>query len=210
MATIGRAFAFYIKYWHEMEHMREQGFESLAKGLRRQEREETRKQIDAVRERAGRQAALLVEECGKVMKAHFKKLGCEVYLRTRESTAEKEWYVYYDLRGRGRRAWRTGMGASIDCLPDQETPAILLRLVAPTAAQVGELEGVLGEPVCKPGDLKRDWFAGSVFFAAVPIELAGWGSRKRLEADGDRLVEGTRKALSKRIDRKVVGTLLSL
>ena len=210
MATIGRAFAFYIKYWGQMEYMKEHGEEALAKAPRQHHWEETKKQIKAVRERANEQAALLIEECGEVMKDHFEKLGCAVYRETRESTAQMDWYVYYDQakQGRGRKTWRTGMGVCIDCPPRKKTPSILLRLWTPTVAGAKELEGLLGECVCRGADL-TGWGASCVFFAQVPIKLSGWDNWKRLERDGKRLVEETRKALEK-INRKVVRTLLRL
>ena len=185
--------------------------EALAKAPRQHHWEETKKQIKAVRERANEQAALLIEECGEVMKDHFEKLGCEVYRETRESTAQKDWYVYYDLakKGRGRKTWRTGMGVCIDCPPRKKTPSILLRLWTPSVAGVEELEGVLGECVCRGAEL-TGWSASCVFFAQVPIELGGWDNWKRLERDGKRLVEETREAMKKKINGKVVRKLLSL
>jgi hypothetical protein len=209
MATIGRAFAFYVKYWHIMEYEKEHRVVVLAKSLRSREREEAKKQIEAVRERANEQAAVLLGECGQAMKDHFVKLSCQVHRYTWERTILQDWYVLYKLAntGRGRKAWRLG-GASIECLPSKKTPSILLGLRAPTVAGVEELEGVLGGCVCRGADLKG-WNANWIFFAEVPIKLRGWANWKLLDLDGKHLVEETRKAMRK-IDSKVVKTLLSL
>lgn len=71
MTTIGRAFAFYIKYWGQMEYIRENGVETLAQAPRQHYWEEVKKQLEAVRVRADAQAARLIVQCGEMMKDHF-------------------------------------------------------------------------------------------------------------------------------------------
>lgn len=212
MTTIGRAFAFYIKYWGQMAYLAEHDEEALAKAKRQHHWEETTIQIEAVRKRANEQAALLLRECGAAMKDHFEKRGCEMDRGTPEHFIERDWYVYYNLakNGRGRKVRRAAMGAVIDCLPGGRTPSILLGLWTPTVAGVEELERLLGECPCRGRDLKGGWSPTWVFFDQVPIKLGSWNNWKQLESDGKFLVEQTRRAVRSKIDPRVVKKLLSL
>jgi hypothetical protein len=201
MAIIGRAFAFYVKYWEHMEALYgerdEQEKEALSKHL--PEREETMKQIEEVGERAGEQAAALLTACGKEIEDYFSKsLECEASRHSRESTIEKDWGVEYYLRrmGRGRgRAWDGDMRVDIIRPPDEATPAILLSFWAPGGlAGEKKLERIL------PSTLKwrgKDfgWVHGRVFFAEAPIDLGDWKDLKAIEQKGKALVAKTREAL---------------
>ena len=133
MTTVGRAFAFYVKYWNEMEALYgEEGTEALLKSVPKRERQEMKEQIQAVGERAGEQAAALLNECGEAICDHFEQtLACEMKRETRASIVKERWYVLYDLRGRKRRAWDWDVGVAIMCPPDKTTPAILLSLCGP-------------------------------------------------------------------------------
>jgi hypothetical protein len=204
MATIGRAFAFYVKHWESMEVLygpaNERERDALLKHLKGEKRQEMKKKVDAVGRRAGEQAAALLSECGRLIDEHFRHLGYVASLYSRPSTIEKDWEAEYRVRRHGKGRQRTGkwVGANVIWPRGKNRPAIVLWLWTTGGREAEEelaskLEGCVEYRSHSPE--LEDWGWGSVIFGVVPIRAAALRRFRDLEKEGERLVRETGKAL---------------
>lgn len=175
MATVGRAFGFYIKYWQEMEAC---FVDKLP--LMPPPKKDTPEMIKKVGFRAREQAAKLLKSCGVEIREHFSEtLGCQAKVRSQRDTIENFWTIEVRLGRRGGRKsrnilWTTG--AFIVDSHDDPDPAIFLYVW--TSGQNGQggrqaeedLAKLFGEKRVKGRADAIGANVGTVAFGKIPLK----------------------------------------
>jgi hypothetical protein len=207
MTNAGRAFGFYIKYWHEMEYALYRSDER--KEHRKELTEETCKMIDEVGRRADDQAAELIKRCCTQIEERFGELSCHVKrVNQRDATRSKYgWWAELWLWPKpGRNHWRWQVGISVE--EDRKgSPAIFLYLWMQGRRKAEEkLVKVFGERIkYRSGDFD-DWNPGSVFIGdAIPLRA---DNHDGFKVDADKLLNELQerlKLITKRDVRRLFG-----
>src|ERR1035437_2771574 len=97
MATVGRAFGFYIRYWQEMEAF----YEDKAP-LEPSSKQDISEMIRKVGDRACEQAGKLLTKCGEEIDKHFSEIrACRAKVTSRNSTIENDWWIDVRLEPSG-------------------------------------------------------------------------------------------------------------
>jgi hypothetical protein len=175
MTTVGRAFGFYIKYWHEMQAVYEDktplGVTSKA---------DTPAMIKRVGDRASEQAAKLLEKCGIEIDKYFSKTpACRAKVRSRFTFMKKYWEIQIRLRRTDNRKtakllWFTG--ATIDKSHDDREPALFLWMWVGGSNRQGrgqaeeDLAKLLGETRVRARAVELSWSKGTVAFGKIRLE----------------------------------------
>jgi hypothetical protein len=208
MATIGRAFGFYIKYWQEME-----AFYEDEAPLGPSSKEDMLEMIEKVGDRACTQAADLLTACGNEIDKYFSEtLGCQSKVRCQYRTMRNEWYNIVRLApSRSRKSnnlfWTTG--AFITDSNDDRGPAMFLYIWAGgrngqrqrQAAE--ELANLLAKKSVKGADMAL----GAVAFGRISLrEKVG---KRTFDIEKEGIVNEV-KGLLKKIHKKDVDTLFEI
>lgn len=200
MATVGRVFGFYIKYWEQMEAMYRSENQALLSLL--PNGEEGSAMVKAVGKRADTQAARLLKDCASEMEGYFSGTGlCKVRPCSLPSTIETQWYSKMQVwpRGTGKKRVNHYTGVAIDRLDG--TPALLFYLwVRGGRAAEEALARKLGRTVIRRSSELVGWGTGSVIFGSIPLSL---DDHKRFEIKKEPLLEKTRGVLNRILNRHI-------
>jgi hypothetical protein len=192
MATIGRAFGFYLKYWQEMQAHYED-----KTPLGPSSKKDTEEMIRKVGERACEQAAEFLTKCGAVIEEYFSDtVECQARVRSRPTYIKKYWEIDVRLGRRGSRKtatllWTTG--ASIDKSHNDTDPALFLYIWVrgsrgQGSAQVEEdLDKLLGEQRIKYQAAELGWYKGTAIFGKIPLSKRV--NAKTFEIDEEKLLD---------------------
>jgi len=212
MATIGRAFGFYVKFWQEMQACYEDipAQSVLTKSLPA----ESRGMIEAVGKRAGEQAAAFLASIRHEIEAHFRQLGCQAKSRNRPTYLKTHWSVEVRLDPKGRRQtarkhWSTGVSIAGD-LDARGGPVVSLYfwIWAEGSNDQGsrraedQLAGTLGAQRTKYRG-STDGDTGSVVYGELP--LTGRLNKRDFGIGKEELIESARgvlKTINKRDIRR--------
>lgn len=192
MATIGRAFGFYVKYWQEMEAFYE-GKASLGPSST----QDTSEMITKVGDCACEQAAKLLTKCGEEIVKHFSEiLGCRAKITSRNSTRKNDWWIDVSLDPLGsgntpKGCWSTG--AIIGESSDDPDPAVILYIYASGRNGQGarqaeeDLAKLLGKERIRGRSAVTGCYVGTVWFGRVP--LSERVSDKTFDIDEEELIK---------------------
>lgn len=180
MASVGRAFGFYIKYWQEMQACYEDGAKLAVSGAI--SKKDTQEKIKKVGDCAGKQAAALLTDCGTEICKHFNEnLGCRTRVFSRQATKEKNWQIGVKLdRGAGRKSKmvRWQIGVWIAERRDGIEPTLFLWIWARGQNGKGERQAeeeiadIFGDDraKCRSKNMGGAWGPGIVAFGEVSLK----------------------------------------
>jgi len=111
-----RSFAFYIKYWDEMEYLYKHLDNGKTKKLLQRSglknTDEILYQIKEVGDMASEQAAKLLFKCNEAVISHLNKF-CNVKNRRTISGVKNDWWTEIRLKPNSKKKWRATAGVSL-------------------------------------------------------------------------------------------------